>query len=309
VTTPSPNGTPHGKNAERAARVGKGRSIAQHGELFQGQIEDETNRRRRCLLSLPCKALYSEATFEPNATGVLTVQPEKKQKAKRAAELTIDYLNAPPQGGSIRIESNVPEAKGYGSSTADCVAAAMAAADALGCSLSQKELGQLVVRAEIASDNFMFHRAVLFAHREGVVLEDYAQDMPKLEVLGVDTAEEDHVKTLEYPPAAYSWRQIQSFRTLASALRRAIRLSDIHLLGRVATASAAINQLFLPKPTFKDIRRIAECVGALGVAVAHSGTVLSILLDPNDDRLENKIKQLHSSLEQLGISRTLRFQT
>lgn len=290
-------------------RPAKGRSIAQHGELFQGQIEDETNCRRRCLLSLPCKALYSEATFTPDSTRILTVHPVHKRKAKRVVELTLEYLNTELRGGIISIQSTVPEAKGYGSSTADCVAAAKAAAHSADYSLTQEELARLVVQAEVASDNFMFQQAVLFAHREGTVVEDYAQSLPKLEVAGIDTAVDSHVQTLEYPPAIYSWRQLQSFRTLTSALRRAIRKGDLQLLGRVATASASINEHFLPKPMFKEVRRIADSVGALGIAVAHSGTVLSVLFDPKDVQLEQKLERLHSNLNQLGISQILRFQT
>lgn len=290
-------------------RTGKGRSIAQHGELFQGQVEDETNQLRRCLISLPCNALYSEATLVPDMTGIFRVNPSYKSKVKRAAELTRDYLKMPKIGGTITVESTIPEAKGYGSSTADCIAAARALADALGRGLSEEELAQLVVQAEVASDNFMFSRAVLFAHREGVVLEDYAQDLPRLEVIGFDTSEDDYVDTLEYPPAVYSWRQLQSFRTLTGALRRAIRRRDIHLLGRVATASAVINQDFLPKPKFPEVLRSVESAGALGVAVAHSGTVLSALFDPEDPELERRAEQLSRSFEQLGVSNILRFQT
>jgi len=291
------------------SRIGKGKSIAQHGELFQGQVEDEGGTWHRCLVSLPCKALYSQATFHPDATGSLNVFPSHKQKAKKVVELTLSHLNLTGIGGRITVESTVPEAKGCGSSTADCVAAAMAAADAFGQVLSEDEIGNLVVKGEIASDNFMFRRAVLFAHREGVLLEDYAKFLPKLYVLGIDTAQKSHVKTLDFPPAVYSWRQLQSFATMKSALRRAIRTHDIQLLGRIATASACINELFLPKPLFRDLRQIAERAGALGVAVAHSGTVLSILLDPSDDLLEQKIEHLLCGLKQIGISQVLRFQT
>jgi len=296
-------------NDDWPLRDGKGRSIAQHGELFQGQIEDENSNLHRCLLSLPCKAMYSQATFHPDASGSLRVQPPHKRKAAKVVELTLACLNASGIGGDLMIESGVPEAKGCGSSTADCIASATAAADAMNQSLSEEHLARLVVEAEIASDNFMFHRAVLFAHREGVVLEDYARHFPRLEVLGIDTAPEGHVETLKYPPADYSWRQLQSFCTLTGALRRAMQKHDIQLLGRVATASANINQEFLPKPMFAEIRRIAECAGALGVAVAHSGTVLSILLDPADELLEYKIGQIRAELNALGISQILRFQT
>src|SRR5579863_5195908 len=194
---------------ESAFRTGRGRSIAQHGELFQGQVEDENNKKRRCLVSLPCNAMSSEAVFHPEKNAPVLVVPQHKQKARKVVELTLAYLKASEVCGTVSIESTVPEAKGCGSSTADCVAAACAAADAMNRSLSEEDLARLVVDAEVASDNFMFHRAVLFAHREGVVLEDYAKRLPKLEVLGIDTAHDDHVETLKFPPASYSWRQLQ----------------------------------------------------------------------------------------------------
>jgi uncharacterized protein involved in propanediol utilization len=289
--------------------MGTGRSIAQHGELFQGQVEDESGELRRCLVSLPCQKMHSQVMFYPDRSGSFRVNPPHKQKALKAAQLTLTYLDAEEVYGTVSIQSAVPESKGYGSSTADCVAAARAAADALGCSLPDEELARVVVEAEVASDNFMFRRAVLFAHRDGIVLEEYAHRMPKLEVLGIDTSPDGHVETLKHPVAQYSWRQLQSFGTLRCALRRAIRSNDIKLLGRVATASARINEVFLPKPLFKEVRELAEHSGALGVAVAHSGTVLSILLDPADELLETKIDQIMTRLQKLGVAQVLRFQT
>jgi uncharacterized protein involved in propanediol utilization len=290
-------------------RVGVGTSMAQHGELFQGQIEDDNNQARRCLISLPCAAMYAQVVFDPDRSGRLRVSPDYKEKARKAVEVTLAYLNAESIGGLITIESTIPEAKGCGSSTADCVAAAIASADAVGHRLREEEIGKLVVTAEVASDNFMFHNAVLFAHREGVVLEDYARRLPKLQVLGFDTAVENHVNTLEHPPAEYSWRQRQSFHALIGAVRRAIRTNDIELLGRVATASACINQEFLPKPMFYEIQQIVRHAGALGMAVAHSGTVLSILLDPDDPFLEVKVEELRKNIGTLGISTVLLFHT
>lgn len=290
-------------------RKGEGHSIAQHGELFQGQMEHEGGKLRRCLVSLPCPALYSQARFHPDGAGPMRVIPPHKKKAVRAAELTFARLGEPDLSGTLFIESTVPEAKGYGSSTADCVATVRACADVLSRALSEEEVARLVVTAEIASDNVMFQRAVLFAHREGEVIEHYADRLPRLEALGIDTRPEGVVETLRYPPAEYSWRQHQSFHMLAGALRRAMKKRDIGLLGRVATASACINQEFLPKPMFREIRQIVEDVGAPGLSVAHSGTVLSILLDPLDRLLEKKVDRVRARLNELGISQILRFQT
>jgi uncharacterized protein involved in propanediol utilization len=286
-----------------------GMSIAQHGEILQGQLEDFRCQRRRFLLSLPCDLLYSRVTFEARPACPLVITPVHKDKARKAVELTLRRFKREDVGGLIFVETNIDEGKGYGSSTADCIASALAAARAIGRPLAEEELAEVVVEAEIASDNFMFKRPVLFAHREGVVLEDLGPSLPKLEVLGLDTDADGVVYTLDFPPAVYNWRQIQCFHTLVSALRRAIRCRDIRLLGRVATASAVTNQEFLPKPMFNEIRRLAEHASALGIAVAHSGTILSILLDPSDPSLEPKVHQLRKELETMGITKVVRFRT
>jgi uncharacterized protein involved in propanediol utilization len=286
-----------------------GRSIAQHGEILQGQMEDAASRPRRFLLSLPCDRFYSAVTFAPSRNSPLSVEPAHKEKVKKVVELTLNYLGKEDVGGRLTVETNIEEGKGYGSSTADCVAGVYAVAQATGRSLTDAEVALLVVEAETASDNFMFERPVLFAHREGVVLEELGPRIPKLEVLGVDTEIDGVVYTLDYPPATYSWRQVQEFHMLISALRRAIRYEDLPLLGRVATASSVVNQQFLPKPLFGEIRRLAEHAGTLGIAVAHSGTVASILLDPVDPLLETKVDLIRTELDRLGINRVLRFHT
>jgi uncharacterized protein involved in propanediol utilization len=140
-----------------------------------------------------------------------------------------------------------------------------------------------------------------------VVLEDYFRPLPELEVLGIDTDSGAIVETLSFPPAEYTWSDLESFRTVLAALRRAVRFGDIELLARVATASAVINQRYLCKPLFDEVKTLVRYAGALGVGVAHSGTVLSILLDPGDPRLEHKVDFLRTGLGELGTGNVLRF--
>lgn len=290
-----------------ALKQGVGRCSAQYGELFQGQIRNGHGGHHRCLVSLPCSALSSTVTFDPHPGGRLEVSPPDKQKVRIVTSLTLAYCGMEKMGGTIAVTSNIPEAKGCGSSTADCVAAVIAAARAIGAVLTQQEIAKLVVQAEIASDNLMFDQAVLFAHRDGIVLTDYGRQIPSLEVIGVDTAEEELVDTLEFPPAVYTPGQIETFEGLTRSLHKAIIHDDRALLGEVATASASINQVFLPKPMFDEIRQIAAHADALGVAVAHSGTVLAILLDPRRDDLERKAESIEHGLETLGVSKILRY--
>src|SRR5437763_1915013 len=84
--------------------------------------------------------------------------------------------------------------------------------------------------------------------RAAAVLEVFGQQLPPMLVLGCDTAPEEKVDTLRLPPAPYDSSEIARFGVLRAALRRAVAKSDVALLGRVATASARINQRYLPKP-------------------------------------------------------------
>ncbi len=289
--------------------MGLGTSIAHHGELFQGQIRGEDGQLRYCLLSLPCSQLGSKATFIPDTTGICRVHPDYKEKVKRVVQFTLAHFRHDHLGGLIKMESNIAEGKGYGSSTADCVAGAIAAAAAIDHELSEATLAELVVRAEIASDSIMFKHAVLFAHREGSLIEDYLRPAPKIEVLGFDTNVAGRVDTLQYAPAVYGARHIQAFHQLRKMLAEAIRTQDVRLLAHVATASAAINEQFLPKPMFQEVCTLVKRIGGLGVAAAHSGTILSILLDPQDPALEKRIDILHRELSSLGLSQLMRFHT
>lgn len=285
------------------------RCIAQHGELIQGQFQDHNQQCRRFLISLPCDLLCSTVTFAPVFGERLTVEPAHKMKICKVVELTLEKLGFSQLGGTILVESNITEGKGYGSSTADCVAGALAAAAAVDRNLTEEEVAEVVVAAEIASDNLMFTRAVLFAHREGIVLEEFGPRLPRLEVLGIDTDMDGRVNTLDFAPATYDRHQLDQFEALVAGVRRAIRERDLALLGRMATSSAVINEQFLPKPMFSDLHRLAQCVNALGIAVAHSGTILSFLFDPSDSSVEDKVEQVCKELDLLGITNVLRFHT
>jgi uncharacterized protein involved in propanediol utilization len=292
----------------QALSSGEGMAIAQHGELFQGAIYDGQDHLRRCLVSLPCAKLHSTGRFVFTDQSGITVVPAHKEKARRAAELSLESWNVPFTGGILTIESNISEGKGMGSSTADCTAAVLALANALQKRLTAQEVAQFVVRAEIASGNTMFERAVLFAHREGRVLEYYLQPLPHMTVLGIDTDKEHIVETLKFPPAVYCSREIEKFKVLTAALRRAISVQDARLLGRVSTASAEINQQFLPKPFFNEICQISRMARALGVSVAHSGTVMALLFDSHDPELDAKTELTQELLSELGFRDILKFE-
>jgi len=292
-------------------RTGYGCAIAHHGELFQGVLESDAGRLRRGLVSLPCGIFKSEARFFPDATGVVRVAPPWKIKAKKAAELTPARYGNGRFSGLLKVRSNTPVGWGLGSSTSDVTAAIRAVADAFDDRLSARDIAGLAVNAEIASDSIMFgESAVLFAQREGVVIEEIGGPLPPLDVLGFNTDPGGAgIDTLSFRPAHYSWREIESFRPLVGLLRRAVAMQDSRFVGQVATASAEINQRHLPKPRFESLKEVMWKVGAIGLQVAHSGIVMGLLFNPEDENNESRIHAARKLVAELSFAEIWRFRT
>jgi len=292
-------------------KTGISSTRAHHGEIFQGIVVEPSGRLQRGLISLMCEILKSEATFSLNNGHAVRVTPDWKVKAKRAAELTLEFCKAPCRGGHLAIQSNVPPGWGFGSSTSDVTAAIGAVAAALGVRLPAVVVAQLAVEAETASDSLMFaDSVVLFAYREGIIIEDFGGALPSLEVVGFNTdLQGKGIDTLSVTPARYSWWEIEAFRPLVGLMRQAINTQDPYMIGRIASASARINQSHLPKPYFDRLERLSEEVGGLGVQVAHSGTVMGILFNPMENDLARRIEYTKVLLAEMGFTSIWNFRT
>lgn len=283
---------------------GGGVSVGHHGEVFQGVYVTPSGRLKRGLVSLISGIFRSEAVFYPNSNSGVTAKPDWKVKAARAAQLTLEHCEVGLTGGQLIIKNNMPPSWGLGSSTSDVTASIRAVSAAFGRTLSPHVVASLAVKAEIASDSVMFSdRAVLFAQRDGVVLEEFSQQLPPIEVLGFNTDPIGY-ETLGAPPARYSWWEIEAFRPLLGLLRKAVNLQDPRLVGCVASASARINQRHLPKPHFDYLEKLVTQVGALGLQVAHSGTVVGLLFDPASFNLSEQVAEARGYLADIDICST-----
>ena len=291
-----------------SVEVGVGHAPAHHGELLQGAFDDGTGRVRRALVTLPQPDRGSRAIFYPSQRHWGVVGTPELVKVRRAAILALRQFSthpAPAKGGQVEIISDVPRGIGMGSSTADVTATIRAVADYHGVTLSREEVGRLAVLAECAADSIMIDdRVVLFAHRDGVVLETLGHRLPPLLVVGCDTQPGVRVDTLALPPAEYDDGEIASFGVLRSALRRAVATGDAVLLGKVATASARVNQRFLPKPGLEDLIALGLRHGGCGIQVAHSGTVAGLIFDPARPDAVAGARRCAAELEALGLAPT-----
>lgn len=77
------------------------------------------------------------------------------------------------------------------------------------------------------------------------------------------------------------------------------------MLGRVATASARINERFLPKPRLTEIEAIGDRFGAIGVQVAHSGTVVGLMFDGRDPGASANIDRAASAMKRFDFTPTI----
>ncbi|MEV6956885.1 GHMP kinase [Streptomyces sp. NPDC051183] len=303
-----------------ALRTGTGYAPCHHGEILQGVFLDGDGRRCAGLVTLPMAGPGSHAEFlrrPGTAPDALTALPADRTKAMLAAALTVaecaERAAQPPCGGELRLTGDIPVGLGMGSSTSDVIATVRAVADSYGLRLPADTVARLAVRAEQACDPLMMDgRPVLFAQREGKVLEVLGPALPPLVVVGCILGGGAPVDTLSLPvrtPAEADADHVRAFERLRALLRRAVATGDVQLLGEVATASAWRGQQVLGHPEFDALTGIARRVGAAGVQIAHSGAVAGLLFDPAAPGLRHRVRSCLRALDSHGIPATRTFTT
>ncbi|MFF6888405.1 GHMP kinase [Streptomyces sp. NPDC012421] len=299
--------------------TGTGHAASHHGELLQGFFRDADGVPRAGLVTLPTAAPGTRADFTSRPgtpPGAVTVVPADRTKAARAARLAVAACAArtgrPAHGGTLRLSGAVPLGLGMGSSTSDVLAAVRAVADAYGLRLDPGTTARLAVRAERASDPLMLDadaRTVLFAQREGRVLEVFGPALPPLLVVGCLLGGGAPVDTLALPAAAPTEADLRAYALLRDRLRRAVTDGDAALLGRVATASARRAQHVLRQPEFEVLVALARRTGAVGVQIAHSGCVAGVLHDPAAPGAEARAEATRRALDAHRVPYTGTFTT
>jgi uncharacterized protein involved in propanediol utilization len=293
--------------ADAATRSGRGRGIGHHGEVLQGVFHD-SGRWCRGLVSLPCPLHQATATFRRDGEvgGPIVVTPGWKALACHAATLTAGYVceRRPTgrEGGELRLETTVPVGCGFGSSTCDVLASIRATASAYDTHLSPVEIGALAVKAELASDGTMFgDETVLFAHRDGRVIESLGGPLPDVTVLGfISTTPRRIVRTLDLRPISYVYEDRLKFEEMREMLRAAVSGGDASLLGLVSTMSARINQSYRPLESFSELMIIVDECGGDGLQISHSGCIAGVVFDSHDSELDSKIAACRQSLSLAG---------
>jgi uncharacterized protein involved in propanediol utilization len=292
-------------------KTGHGFAHAHHGEILQGVFRSNEGVLKQGLITLPCGIFRSKAHFFPDNSGDVHVSPADRWKTRRAAELALRRLDLNGVGGLVEIHSRIPEKLGLGSSTSNVVAAIRAVADAFSAEFTLEDIAAISVEAEGASDPIFFeNRFVLFAQREGEIIHSLPHTFPEFEILGFNLAHRgEGVDTLALPVPSYTTEEVERFRELFLLFQRGLGLEDLALLGEVATESARMNQKYLCLEGFPLVEKIAERSGALGVQIAHSGSVAGLMFPPGGSYSPEAHRGLGELRRELGIENFWRFHT
>ena len=256
------------------------------GELVQGIFDGK-------LVHITCPIdLYSYVTINVD-NGDEIKCPDDKWKSRLAMRKIFELFQFVDLGGEIKIQSEIPVSKGMASSTADIVGVCLGIATILGKKVSKYDIAKIAISIE-PSDGIMFEGISLFNHREGKLIENFGES-PSIKILIIDLG--GYVNTLEFNKNDFTEIHLSTYNEIGNAIelvRKGIKQNDIYSIGKGATISAMCNQKILFKPELNKIIDIAMNIGAVGVNVAHSGTIIGILVNKSFDKLEilrNKIRQ------------------
>ncbi len=254
------------------------------GELVQG-IADGADFLVTCPINQ-----FSRATVTlraGDASGHTVRGLDHLPKTRQAVSIALDELTAQlgvaNLSAQVSIANPIPPGKGMGSSSADITAAIGALGHAAGRAFPPQAIARIALSVE-PTDGVMFPGITLFDHRRGSAVESLGPP-PAMEVIVIDPG--GVVDTLEFNriDRTQQWQEIAHRTAEALALvREGIRRSDANLVGRGATISALAGH---PPASAQWVARAADFAAehsAAGINVAHSGTVVGILLDAQQRR-------------------------
>ena len=231
------------------------------GELFQGLVGEQ-----EILLSYGIEKC-SRVRLDRASSLARQAQGEK---VRRALEL-LPVANA----FSFVQESDLPISKGYSSSTADMVSCLQAAALGQKQLLKASDLTRLCAKIE-PTDSVAFADWTVINPLTGQVVwqtdwrpELYVYILEPVEM--VTTLDLVRMKDSPSYPAEESKRLLPLFQA-------ACQEKSLEKLGHLATYSALLNNQRLPKPYLEELLNLVKKYQCLGLNVAHSGTLVGLLL-------------------------------
>lgn len=270
------------------------------GELVQGVIDDMP-----FLVTCPINR-FARAEAAIAASGTINPAKTKAQNAlmKTRVKLGIE------ENIKVNLYSELLEGKGMSSSSADIAAVCYATARSCNKVIKDNEVAQIA--ADIEPTDGVFCRGIVkFNHINGKILK-YLGEPPPVKIIIFDCG--GSVDTIlfnqrnELPVLNRQKEKI--VRKAFSLVEYGIEYNDVKALGQGCTLSALANQDILYKPQLEEIWSIAQSYGAVGINIAHSGTLIGVIfpIDSEKDKLNScidKVKNNCQKIKFLGISQLI----
>ena len=276
-TNKSPEDSEEGEEVTRLLGSATVRAPGVCGELAQGVIEGI-----HFLVTCPVD-FYSRVKVDIYADGPGVEAPEDCDKAAAAVRRTLFHLKNAKVRAKLTINNPIPRGKGMASSSADLAAAIAATGLALGEEMSPYQIAQIALSIE-PTDGIMIPGVALFDHRAGIIRESLGPP-PPMEIVALDLGGTVDTVQFNMVDRFQRWQSVDEQTGEAlRLLRRGIEEQDPALVGRGASISAEASQTVLAKPRLAEVKEFAESVGAVGVNVGHSGTIMGVLLDARERR-------------------------
>ena len=209
--------------------------------------------------------------------------PKAREAVFKALAELAPRMGAAGLSAEVAIANPIPAGKGMGSSSADITAAVGAVGMAASHPFSPEAIARIALSVE-PTDGVMLPGIALFDHRCGSVAESLGPP-PPMEVIVIDTG--GTVDTLEFNRVDRTdlWGKVASRTDEALDLvREGVRRGDPELVGRGATVSAMAGHLPEASEWVERAAAFVDEQGVVGINVAHSGTVVGILLDARQRR-------------------------
>ncbi len=232
------------------------------GELFQGVKDGQEFLLTYGINRKSYARLIREAEETEFAIG------EKVNKV-------LEQLAPLKDGWKLEKKSTLPIGKGMSSSTADMLVGLQALAVFQNRYLTAEELTTFCCQIE-PTDSIAFAEWTVINPLSGQIL--FQTDWkPELYVYILEPRKTEWTVELARMTECPTY-PVQASQALLDNFKEACRSKNEVLLGQIATTSALLNNTRLPKPYLADIITLVNQLGLLGVNVAHSGTVVGILM-------------------------------
>tara|TARA_Y100000815_G_scaffold181585_1_gene165502 strand:+ start:92 stop:1033 length:942 start_codon:yes stop_codon:yes gene_type:complete len=276
-TDKPPEDSEEGEEVSRLLGSATVRAPGVCGELAQGVIEGI-----HFLVTCPVD-FYSRVKVDIYSDGPGVEAPQDCDKAAAAVRRTLFHLKNAKVRAKLTINNPIPRGKGMASSSADLAAAIAATGFALGEEISPYQIAQIALSIE-PTDGIMIPGVALFDHRAGIIRESLGPP-PPMEIVALDLGGTVDTVQFNMVDRFQRWQSVDEQTGEAlRLLRRGIEEQDPELVGRGASISAEASQTVLAKPRLAEVKEFAESVGAVGVNVGHSGTIMGVLLDARERR-------------------------